>query len=213
MDPLSLLAFGPSWMQPEYLIENYGLIAVLIVVFVECGLFMFFLPGDSLLFATGVFVGASVITEPIGLVIALIATAAILGNLCGYAIGRAIGPPLFHRPDSRLLKPEYAEQAHAFFERYGPGAIILARFVPIVRTFITAMAGVGKMDARLYALYSVVGGIIWATSLTLLGYWLGNIAWVADNIEIIALAIVFLSVVPIGIGYVRKRREATVDPA
>ena len=207
MDPVSLLAFGPDWIQPEYLIETYGLWAVLLVVFVECGLLIFFLPGDSLLFATGVFVGAGLIEQSIGVVILLIAAAAILGNLCGYAIGRVVGPPLFDRPDSRLLKPEYVEQAHAFFERYGPGAIILARFVPIVRTFITAMAGVAKMDVRVYVTYSVIGGFIWATSLTLLGFWLGNVSWVADNIELIALLIVAVSVLPVAVHYFRSRRE------
>jgi membrane-associated protein len=206
MDPVSLLALGPDWIQPEYLIETYGLIAVLIVVFVECGLFLFFLPGDSLLFATGVFVGSGVITQPIGVVIALIAAAAILGNLCGYAIGRAVGPQLFDRPDSRLLRPDHVAQAHTFFERHGGRSIVLARFVPIVRTFITALAGVAKMDARAYVTYTVIGGVLWATSLTLLGFWLGNVTWVADNIELIAILIVAVSVVPIGVEYLRARR-------
>ncbi len=206
MDPVSLLAIGPDWIQPEYLIETYGLIAVLIVVFVECGLLMFFLPGDSLLFATGVFVGAGVITQQIGVVIVLIATAAILGNLCGYAIGRAVGPQLFDRPDSRLLRPDHVTQAHAFFERHGGRSIVLARFVPIVRTFITALAGVAKMDARAYVTYTVVGGVLWAGSLTLLGFWLGNVTWVANNIELIAIIIVAVSVVPIGLEYLRARR-------
>ncbi len=211
MDPVSLLAFGPDWIQPEYLIETYGLAAVLIVVFIECGLLIFFLPGDSLLFATGVFVGAGVIEQSVGVVIVLIATAAILGNLCGYAIGRAIGPSLFDRPNSRLLKPAYVDQAHTFFERHGARAIVLARFVPIVRTFITAMAGVAKMDFRVYATFSVVGGIVWAGSLVLLGYWLGSIGWVADNIEIIALGIVAVSVLPVVYEYIRERRERTPE--
>lgn len=216
MDPVSLLAFGPDWMQPEYLIETYGLAAVLIVVFVECGLLIFFLPGDSLLFATGVFVGSGVIPQPIGLVIALIAIAAILGNLCGYSIGRAVGAPLLDRPNSRLVKPEHVASAHAFFERHGGRSIVLARFVPIVRTFITALAGVAKMDFRTYAAYSVFGGILWAGSLTLMGFWLGNVAWVADNIELIAILIVALSVVPIVIEFVRARRstqDETVEDA
>jgi membrane-associated protein len=215
MDPVSLLAFGPDWIQPDYLIHTYGLAAVLIVVFVECGLLIFFLPGDSLLFATGVFVGAGVITQPIWLVILLVTIAAFLGNLSGYWIGRAAGPPLLDRPGSRLVKPEYVAQAHEFFERHGGRAIVLARFVPIVRTFITAIAGVVKMDWRHYAAYSLVGAFAWVTSLTLLGYWLGNVAWVADHIELIAVIIVVLSVVPIGIDWLRGRRRpaapATLD--
>lgn len=202
-----MLAFGPDWIQPEYLIATYGLAAVLIVVFIECGLLIFFLPGDSLLFATGVFVGAGVITQPLWLVILLITAAAFLGNLSGYWIGRAAGPPLLDRPGSRLVKPEYVTQAHDFFERHGGRAIVLARFVPIVRTFITALAGVVRMDARHYAIYSLVGGFAWVASLTLLGYWLGNIQWVADNIELIAVLIVVLSVVPIGIDRLRNRRH------
>ncbi len=213
MDPVSLLAFGPEWLQPEHLIQTYGLAAVLVVVFVECGLLLFFLPGDSLLFATGVFVGSGVITQPIGLVIAAIATAAILGNLCGYAIGRIVGAPLLDRPNSRIVRPEHVASAHAFFERHGGRSIVLARFVPIVRTFITALAGVVKMDFRAYASYSVVGGIVWAGSLTLMGFWLGNVTWVADNIELIAILIVAASVVPIGIEYLRARRSSReADP-
>jgi membrane-associated protein len=206
-----VVALGPDWIQPQNILERFGtaaFVAVLVIVFIECGLFVFFLPGDSLLFVTGLFISTGQIGVPLWLACLLLSVAAVAGNLCGYGIGRKVGPPLFHRPDSRLLKPEYVEQTHGFFERYGPRAIVLARFVPIVRTFITAMAGVGKMDFRTYAVYSAIGGVLWATGLTVLGYYLGHIEFVQKNIELIAILIVVLSILPAAWEWMRARREA-----
>jgi membrane-associated protein len=133
-----------------------------------------------------------------------------LGNVTGYWIGYKAGPRLFRRPDSRLFRKEYVDKTHEFFERYGPRAIVLARFVPIVRTFITAMAGVGRMDFRVYLLYSTIGGVLWAAGVTLLGYWLGNVPFVKDHIELILIAVVGISILPIIYEYVRhKRQQAT----
>ena len=151
---------------------------------------MFFLPGDSLLFVTGLFISTGAIGVPLWLACILLSLAAWAGNLSGYAIGRKVGPALFHRPDSKLLNPEGIAKTHAFFEKYGPKAIVLGRFVPIVRTFITAMAGVGRMDARVYGTYSLIGGVLWAAGLTILGYFLGQNEFVQKNIEIIAVLIV-----------------------
>ena len=201
-------ALGPEWIQPTYILEKFGtaaFIAVLVIIFIECGLFVFFLPGDSLLFVTGLFISTGQIGVPLWLACVLLSVAAVGGNLCGYAIGRKVGPPLFHRPDSRFLKPEYVTQTHAFFEKYGPRAIVLARFVPIVRTFITAMAGVGKMDFRVYGTYSLVGGVLWAAGLTVLGYFLGQNAFVQKNIELIAILIVVVSVLPAVFEWWRSR--------
>jgi membrane-associated protein len=206
-----VVALGPDWIQPQNILERFGtaaFVAVLVIVFIECGLFVFFLPGDSLLFVTGLFISTGQIGVSLWLACLLLSVAAVAGNLCGYGIGRKVGPPLFHRPDSRLLKPEYVEQTHGFFERYGPRAIVLARFVPIVRTFITAMAGVGKMDFRTYAVYSAIGGVLWATGLTVLGYYLGHIEFVQKNIELIAILIVVLSILPAAWEWMRARREA-----
>jgi membrane-associated protein len=136
------------------------------------------------------------------------------GNLTGYWIGAKAGPRLFERPDSRLFKREYVVKTHDFFEKYGARAIVLARFVPIVRTFITAIAGVARMDFRRYFVYSAVGAVIWAAGLTVAGYFLGNVPFIKDNLEIMLIVIVLVSVLPIGIEYWRHRRASSaVDAA
>jgi membrane-associated protein len=209
-------ALLPDWLNPMVLLERYGTAAfllVLLIVFAECGIFLgFFLPGDSLLFATGLFIANGTIQVNIVLACVLISLAAILGNLVGYWIGYVVGPPLFDRPDSRLFKREHVARAHAFFERYGAPAIILARFVPIVRTFITAIAGIAKMDFRTYMTYSAIGGVLWGTIVTLAGYWLGNVPFVRDHIELILVAIVLVSVVPIAIEWWRHRNDPPLVP-
>ena len=209
-------ALGPDWLDPQNL-DRFGTAAFWIamaIVFAECGLLIgFFLPGDSLLFMVGLFVASGVIAMPIGVACLLLTLAAVAGNLTGYWIGYRAGPPLFNRPDSRLFKQEYVEKTHGFFDRYGSRAVVLARFVPIVRTFITAMAGVGRMDGRTYAVYSTVGAVLWATGVTLMGYFLGNIPFVKDHIELILIGIVALSVIPIGIEMLRGRGTADAEAA
>jgi membrane-associated protein len=203
-------AIGPEWIQPTYILEKFGtaaFIVVLVIIFIECGLFVFFLPGDSQLFVTGLFISTNQIGVPLWLACVLLSLAAWLGNLSGYAIGRRVGPSLFHRPDSKLLNPEGIAKTHAFFEKYGTRAIVLGRFVPIVRTFITAMAGVGKMEFRVYALWSLVGGVLWAAGLTILGYFLGQNAFVQKNIELIAILIVLVSLLPAAFEWWRSRRD------
>ncbi len=209
-------AIGPEWIQPTYILEKFGtaaFIAVLVIIFIECGLLVFFLPGDSLLFVTGLFISTGQIGVPLWLACVLLSLAAWLGNLSGYAIGRKVGPSLFHRPNSRLLNPEGIAKTHAFFEKYGTRAIVLGRFVPIVRTFITAMAGVGKMNVRVYATYSLIGGILWAAGLTVLGYFLGQNEFVQKNIELIAILIVVVSLLPAVFEWWRSRRETTTPAA
>jgi len=205
------LALGPSWLNPEHLLNMLGpyvLLGLCVIIFAECGLLIgFFLPGDSLLFTAGLFVAAGFVDTPIWLVCALLTLCAVAGNVVGYGIGYKVGPVLFSRPDSRMLRREYVDRTHDFFERYGPQAIVLARFVPIVRTFITAIAGVGRMDLRQYLVYSAIGGVAWATGVTLLGFWLGRIPFVRDNIELMLIGIVLLSIVPIIVGFARARRE------
>ncbi len=219
MPPTALAAvsaLGPEWLQPQYILERFGtaaFVVVLIIIFVECGLLIFFLPGDSLLFVTGLFISTGAIGVPLWLACILLSISAVLGNLSGYGIGAKAGPSLFDRPDSRLLKPEHVVKTHEFFERYGPRAIVLARFVPVVRTFITAMAGVGRMDFRTYSTYSTIGGVLWAAGLTMLGYYLGHIEFVQKNIELIAVLIVVLSILPAGVEWLRARREKTADQA
>ncbi|MGV1004825.1 MAG: VTT domain-containing protein [Candidatus Nanopelagicales bacterium] len=202
-------ALGPDWLDPTQL-DRFGAAAfwiALLIVFAECGLLIgFFLPGDSLLFMVGLFVANGVIGLPLWLACLLLTLAAVLGNLTGYWIGRKAGPAFFNRPDSRLFRKEYVDKTHSFFDRYGPKAIVLARFVPIVRTFITAMAGVGRMNLKSYALFSTIGGVIWATGVTMLGYFLGNVAFIQHNLEVMLLAIVAVSVVPIAFEAIKHRR-------
>jgi membrane-associated protein len=177
-------------------------------VFAECGLLAgFFLPGDSLLFTAGLLVSRGTIDVPMWLLVVLVPAAAIVGNLVGYWIGYKAGPVVFDRPDSRLFKREYVDRAHAFFDKYGPYTIVLARFVPIVRTFATVMAGASRMRFTTYAVYSVFGGVLWGTGVTTLGYYLGKIAFIRDHVEAILVGIVLVSVVPVVVELLRARRR------
>ena len=219
-DLLASRMLGPEWLDPQTLIESLGrwaLIGIIVIIFAECGLLIgFFLPGDSLLFVAGLLVASGFIDTNIALVCLLFTIAAVIGNIVGYWIGRKAGPTVFRKPDSRLFRQEYVDRTQHFFDHYGARAIILARFIPIVRTFITVMAGVGRMDYRTYVVYSTIGGILWATGVTLLGYFLGNVPFVANNIEAILIGVVLLSVVPIGFEYLRHKRSgraADGDPA
>ena len=178
------------------------------IVFAECGLLIgFFLPGDSLLFTAGLLVATGFIDTNIVVMCILIAIAAVSGNLVGYWIGRKAGPRVFNRPDSRLFRQEYVDRTADFFERYGARALVLARFVPIVRTFITVMAGAAHMRWRTYVIYSTIGGVLWAFSITLLGYYLGNVAFIQKHIELIIVAMVAISVIPIFVELRRHRDE------
>jgi membrane-associated protein len=203
------LALVPSWLDPDHLLRMLGpyvLVGLCLIIFAECGLLIgFFLPGDSLLFTAGLFVASGLINTPIWLVCLLLTACALAGNVAGYYLGYRVGPALFNRPDSRLFKREHVDKTHAFFDRYGARAIVLGRFVPIVRTFITAIAGVGRMDARKYFIYSLIGGVVWASGVTLLGFWLGGITFVRDHVELILVGIVALSLIPIVIELVKAR--------
>ena len=209
MHTLTVAALLPTWLDPNTIVTNFGLLGIALILFAECGLLVgFFLPGDTLLFAAGVLVKKGTFDQPLWLVIAIEMGAAIAGNMVGYEIGRRGGPAVFNKPDSRLFKPEYVERTQAFFDRYGPLAIVLGRFVPVVRTFITVMAGAGRMNFRTYAIYTVIGGVLWTVSVTMLGYFLGNVAFIADNIELLLLGGVLISVVPVGLGLFRHTRSS-----
>ncbi|MGW1885775.1 DedA family protein [Streptomyces sp. NPDC001970] len=214
---MNTLALGPSWLDPDYLITTFGLIGVLVIVFAESGLLVgFFLPGDSLLFTTGLLVTTGVIKQPLWVVCTLVVLAAIIGDQVGYLFGRKVGPSLFKRPDSRLFKQENVEKAHEFFEKYGPKSLVLARFVPIVRTFTPIIAGVSRMNYRSFITFNIIGGMLWGAGVTLLGAALGKIEFVHKNIEAILIAIVLISVLPIVIEFLRARskgkKAAAADP-
>jgi len=205
------MSFLPSWLDPEVILRGMGgwaLAVLCAIIFAECGLLVgFFLPGDSLLFVAGLFVATGAIETPLWLVCVLVTVCAFVGNVCGYWIGSKVGPALFNKPDSKLFKREHVEKTHGFFEKYGARAIIMARFVPIVRTFITATAGVGRMDAKKFFTYSAVGAVLWASGVTVLGYFLGEIEFIEKNIDVMAILIVLISIIPIVVEVVRARRE------
>ncbi len=203
----------PEWMDPEFLIYFFGPFAlwgVAFIIFAECGLFAI-LPGDSLLFTVGLFVALGAIAHPLWFVCLVLTVAAVLGNACGYFLGRIIGPPLFRERTGvmgRIFKQSYVAKTHAFFEKYGHRALILARFVPIVRTFVTLVAGVGKMDFRHFITYTAIGGVLWACGVTVLGFYLGRVPFVRDNLEVALILIVLVSVIPMVVEFVLARRRA-----
>jgi membrane-associated protein len=190
---------------PTALLQSVGpfaLLLVVVMVFIETGLLFPFLPGDSLVFA------AALLSVPLGVplwvLIPVVAAAAIAGGHSGYAIGQRLGPRLF-KPDARIFKTRYRDEADAFFRKYGAGALVLARFVPIVRTFIPPIVGASQLRLATFALWNAVGGVAWALVLGLAGFWLGKISFVADNVDLIAVALVVVSVLPIAIGMLRRR--------
>lgn len=180
--------------------------ALFAVVFSETGLLVgFFLPGDSFLFTIGVVAGLGALD--IFKVNALLMAAAILGDSTGYFLGRKTGPKIFSRPDSRLFKQEYVTRTRRFYERYGGKTIVLARFVPIVRTFAAFVAGVGQMPYLRFLPFSLCGGIGWVALMTTAGFWLGRISFVKQNFDKVVLLIIAVSLLPTVIEVIRSRRE------
>lgn len=204
--PAVPIALGPDFLDPEKLIDTFGLIGLLVIVFVESGLLIgFFLPGDSLLFTAGLLSANDRIAD-LPVLLVLVPIAAIAGDQVGYLIGRKAGPAVFNRPDSRWFRQEYVEKSHDFFERYGARTIILARFVPIVRTFAPVMAGVSRMRYRTFVTFNVVGGVLWGMGVVSLGHALGEVEFVEKNIEFILIGIVGLSVLPVVFEVLRAYR-------
>jgi membrane-associated protein len=202
---------GPQWLDPNYLVSAMGawvIPIIAIIIFAECGLLIgFFLPGDSLLFPLGLFIAKGTVHTPLWIACLVMSICAVLGNVVGYYVGYGIGPRLFNKQDSKLFKREYVDRTHAFFERYGTRAIFLARFVPIIRTFITAVAGVGRMERRKYFGVSLVGGVIWASGVLVAGYFLGRISFINSHVDLILVLIVVVSVIPMVIEWARHRRQ------
>ena len=202
----------PSWMDPERIVTAFGpwaLWGVAFIVFAECGLFAI-LPGDSLLFTVGILTATGAVHHSMVFVCAVLTVAAVLGNVTGYWIGRWIGPPLFKPRGGlvgRILDPKHVVRTHAFFDRYGSRALVLARFVPIVRTFVTLVAGVSRMDFRKFIGYTAIGGVLWACGVTILGYFLGNVGVIKDNIDAVLVLIVLVSLIPMGVEYLLHRRR------
>jgi len=219
------LLLGIKWLDPAWLQDQYGAAFIwiaLAIVFVECGLFFPFLPGDTLLFALGLFIagsnttGYSVLglgneTLELALAMALLMVAAFLGNVTGYEIGRKIGPPLYER-DGRVLKKKYFDNTSAFFDRHGSKALVIGRFVPFVRTYITVVAGVTLMPRRRFFLWSAIGAFLWIVSITLLGYFLGAaIPALGENIDYVTIVILAFTVVPLIFEALKHRRHGHPD--
>ena len=208
------LALGPSWLDPDVLIETFGALGVLAIVFVESGLLVgFFLPGDSLLVVAGLI--ARVHPDRLNVVILLgtLFVAAVVGDGVGYYTGRTLGPRLFTRQRSLFFRPSHLQKAHEFYEKYGGKTIIIARFVPIVRTFAPIVAGAAQMSYRQFLAYNVVGGFAWVFSMILAGYFLGTVVERAfgikleDHIEWVVIIVVLLSLTPPLYEYLKSRRE------
>ncbi|MFC5262561.1 DedA family protein [Kribbella qitaiheensis] len=200
----------PNWMDPEFLLNwlgDWALWGTAAVVFIECGLLFPILPGDSLLFAVGLFIALGTIGVPLWAACVVLTVAAFAGNVSGYYIGRALGTTLFRNPDAKFLKPKYIEQTNAFFVKYGPRALVLARFVPIVRTFITVTAGAGRMDPKKFFLWTGVGAVLWGTGVTLLGHALGRVKFIHEHLESALILLVLISVIPMIVEYVLARRR------
>jgi membrane-associated protein len=197
------------------IIRDYGTWTYLIlfgIVFCETGLVVTpFLPGDSLLFAAGTFAAHPEADLNVWLLFVLLSAAAILGDTVNYWIGAYVGPRAF-RENVRFLKREYLDRTHRFYERHGGKTIILARFIPIIRTFAPFVAGIGAMNYPRFLLYNVIGGVGWVAMFLFVGYGFGNIEWVKNNFSVVVLAIIIISVLPIVVEYLRARREA-IRPA
>jgi membrane-associated protein len=208
----TVLAASP--VDPKSLLETFGVLGLFGIIFAETGLMVgFFLPGDSLLVLAGLVaaVGADSklnVDLNLGVVLVGLFIAAVIGAQTGYFIGQKAGPALFRRPDSRLFKQEYVDKAQHYFDRYGTKTIVLARFIPIVRTFANPIAGVAKMPVREFTIFNIIGAALWIVTVTMLGFVLGKtIPSAEDHLFVIEGIIIALSLIPIGIEYVRSRRQ------
>ncbi|MBT1004000.1 VTT domain-containing protein [Paenarthrobacter sp. DKR-5] len=205
----------PAWMDPNVFLRDpsvspWLLLVVCAFLFIETGLLVgFFLPGDSLLFTAGLLVATGTVNLSIAVLAGAAFAAAFAGDQTGYLIGHKAGPAVFNKPQSRLFRQEYVERAHTFFQRYGRRSVILARFVPIVRTFIPVVAGVARMQHRTFIAFNAVGALAWGIGVTLLGFWLGQYEWIGRNIDLIFILIVLISVAPIGVELLKARRTGT----
>jgi membrane-associated protein len=185
-------------------LQTLGYPGLMLIVFLETGAMVFFLPGDSLLVVAGLYAAKGDLS--VVLLNLLLIPMAILGDATSYVIGKRVGPMLFDRPKSRFFRPEHVRAAHAFYERHGGKAIVLARFIPIVRTFVPVVAGIAGMTYRRFAAFNVVGGVAWVSSMTLLGYFLGReVPEIGSHIEKVILVVVAASFVPMVIGWWRAR--------
>jgi membrane-associated protein len=224
MDALPLLMpLAFDWLDPKFIIDGLGtwaLWGVAVLVFIECAIWPI-LPGDSLLFTVGMFISYGSITfvglapwEVLVIACVVLTVAAIGGNIAGYWLGHLIGPPLFKPRQGfwgKVFDPKYVTKTHELLGKYGNKALVLARFVPFVRTFITLIAGIGKMSFKTFITWTSVGGVIWGVGVTVLGFYLGQIPFFQKNIDAVLVAIVFVSLVPMAVEAWLQRRKAKAE--
>jgi membrane-associated protein len=212
-----------SPLSPDTLIGKYGTIGLAVILFAECGLLIgFFLPGDTLLFSAGLLLATHSFKNqpPLAEPLVILPIAAILGNLLGYWIGFRAGPAVFNRPNSRIFSPRYVERSEAFFAKWGAVSVMLARFVPVVRTVATVLAGVSRMRFSVYAVFSLIGAVLWADGVLLIGYGLGKLPFIQHHhktvtslIDPVIIAVVVLSLVPVLVHYLRGRKRTAATDA
>ncbi|MDQ2845413.1 MAG: DedA family protein [Actinomycetota bacterium] len=215
------LALLPGWLDPSTMINGMGswaVLGIMLVLFAECGLLIgFFLPGDTLLFMAALFVSTKVLHVNLILLILLEIVAAFVGNMVGYGIGYKVGPAVFNRPDARFLKPEHIERSSKFFDKYGKITVVLARFVPVVRTVATVMAGAAKMNAKVYTGYSLLGGALWVALVSVAGFYLGKITFIQQHVDLLVVlavvAVVLFSAGPAIYHWQGKRKANKSDGA
>lgn len=201
-------------MNPEHLLTSGGLVVLAAIVFAESGLLVgFFLPGDSLLFVAGFLTsnagGHRLPILPVVLAVAF--AAAVTGDQVGYLIGRKLGPALYRREDARFFRREHLAKTTSFFERHGNRTIVLARFVPVVRTFAPVVAGAGAMEYRSFVVFNLIGGLTWSVGITTAGHYLGQVRFIRNHIEIAVLAVVVLSLLPVAFEVLRHRRKSAAS--
>lgn len=212
--PLALL---PEWLSPEQIFNEYGLIAIIIIIFAETGLLIgFFLPGDTLLLSAGILSYTQPDADPLWMFLVLVPIAAVVGNLVGYEIGHRAGPALFTRDDSRFFRKDHLDRSRVFFDRYGSITVFLARFVPIVRTFTAVVAGAVGMDRKVFFLWSVLGAIAWCTGLILAGHLAAyvlperTVEFIQGHIDLLIIGVVVLTIA--GIVFEQRRHRRPTSP-
>ncbi|MCL2849744.1 MAG: VTT domain-containing protein [Micrococcales bacterium] len=204
---------GPGWMNPENLIDSFGtwaLLGVMVVIFIEVGLLFPLLPGDSLLFTAGMLVAnpeLNIFHLNIWQMTAILVPTAFAGTQSGYWIGRGVGTKLFDRPDGRIFKRKHIDLTHAYFDKYGGRTLVIAQFIPFVRTYASVAAGVGRMPYQHFVKFNAIGVVLWAGGVTWLGYLLGTIPFIKENIEVLLVVIVLVSVSPVVIQVWKERRK------
>jgi membrane-associated protein len=205
----NLLEFVKTILNPQSIINYGGLALLLFIIFAETGLFFgFFLPGDSLLFVAGLMCGTPIFDVNIYTLIFSLIAAGILGNFVGYYFGKKTGPMLFRRDDSFFFKKKHVNAAKEFYNRYGGTAIVLGRFLPIIRTFVPIMAGVVNLDFKKFVWFNIIGCVAWILSMVLSGYFLGRaFPTLQENLEYIVIAIILISMIPVAFTYIKEHRR------